>query len=85
LTLGVTFTPSVSVSASVAIGTPVVLPPRTWSKPQYRVHYRRNHYLVDHYLPQGFDATYPQVADGPAQVNFRWAHALPLDSSFTTP
>ena len=83
-TLGGNFTAtgSIAVTANQSITGPAI-PPRCYVQLTYEVHYHTNHWLTDHYLPSGYDATYTQLIDDQkdAVTSLFWAHPIQLAGS----
>ena len=83
-TLGGSFTASASLSfaANQTITGPTI-PPRCYTQLTQEVHYHINHWLTDHYLPSGYDATYTQLiaAPGALPIILYWGHPIQLAGS----
>lgn len=83
-TLGGNFTAtgSASVTANQSITGPPI-PARCYIQLRYEIHYHRNHWLTDHYAPDGFDQTYEEDIDDQkdAVSSIYWGHPIELAGS----
>lgn len=76
LTLGGSLTTSLAIAATTtqAIGG-APIPPLSYVQLYWHEHYHMNHWLVDHYTPPGFDASYSQIiAASGAVCDLHWGH-----------
>ncbi len=79
-TLGGNFQPSLAVAVQNGLSIPGPdLLPRHFVQLYFHLHFHRNHWLTDHYLPAGFDQTYTQVIGGDEKyVSLTWGPQEPL-------